>query len=369
MESHLKGNHFKLFASCIMIKGHKRGIIYDLIRSTFDFIPLGIFELFKEKRTIGELLDSYNNSEREIIEEYLDFLLEKEYIFFCDSQDFENFKELDLIWDDPAQITNAIVDITKLNNTNIYDVFNYLSLLGCRNISVWDNSNRTFKELVALFDKLKGISFKNFELIKKKTKEFESMDKEFIARNNICFSRFVVHGSDKNIEERFPNYFVYKESTLELDINRKDNLKSEGQFHVNLPLFMEAQGHNSYFNRKIYIDINGQIKNAPECEKSYGNINELKDLKELKQIIFSGDFQKYWFVSKDICTVCKDCEFRYMCVDNRIPFKRKNEEWYYKNECNYNPYIGKWKGDESYESLLNSGIRLAEKVITSYSEK
>lgn len=58
--------------------------------------------------------------------------------------------------------------------------------------------------------------------------------------------------------------------------------------------------------------------------------------------------------------VCKDCEFRYMCVDAAIPNKRKDNSWYRSSECNYNPYISKWNNEEGYKTLSECGIIVGE---------
>ena len=40
--------------------------------------------------------------------------------------------------------------------------------------------------------------------------------------------------------------------------------------------------------------------------------------------------QHLWDITKDKIEICKDCEFRYVCPDHRIPFKEKEENQYYK---------------------------------------
>jgi len=124
-------------------------------------------------------------------------------------------------------------------------------------------------------------------------------------------------------------------------------------FVVNIPFFTESQKHHTYFNRKLFISSRGSIKNAPECEEIIGNINSKEELIKLIELEAN---QKYWHVTKDMSDVCKHCEFRYMCMDNRIPYQRKNGEWYHKEECDYNPYIGKWKGEKGYKNLNECGI-------------
>lgn len=125
---------------------------------------------------------------------------------------------------------------------------------------------------------------------------------------------------------------------------------------VNLSLFTESQKHHTYYNRKLYIGKKGEIKNAPECEEIFGNIQDIQKISDIEKIIEQLGFQKYWYVHKEICDVCKDCEFRHMCVDNRLPYERKENEWFHKIECNYNPFICKWKGEKGYRTLEECGV-------------
>ena len=147
---------------------------------------------------------------------------------------------------------------------------------------------------------------------------------------------------DKNLEDKI-YYFKVNKS--------RSSKKRNSNFRSNRNLFSESQYHHTYFNRKLYIGPNGEIKNAPECEETFGNIKDLNSVEDLKEIISTPAFQKYWFVHKDLCDVCKHCEFRHMCVDNRMPFERADNQWYHKIECNYNPFIAKWEGEIGYRTL------------------
>lgn len=54
---------------------------------------------------------------------------------------------------------------------------------------------------------------------------------------------------------------------------------------------------------------------------------------------FEHEFIKYY----PHTGTCKDCEFRYMCPDNRIPLKKDNNTYYHDNSCNYDPYSNIWQ--------------------------
>ena len=141
------------------------------------------------------------------------------------------------------------------------------------------------------------------------------------------------------------------------------------QLSRNLDHFTEAQEHHTYFNRKLCIDTDGTIKNASECAEAFGNIADLTSADDLFQIISSPDFQKYWFIRKDQTDVCKDCEFRYLCTDNRVPVKRNDHEWYHTVECGYNPYISLWDDEDGYKTLSDCGVVSNQDVFSIDKEK
>src|SRR5690606_37404254 len=148
-------------------------------------------------------------------------------------------------------------------------------------------------------------------------------------------------------------YFETKVNLVDLLLTFK---KSELLFGVNVKLFREAQHFNTYFVNKIYFDKNGDIKNSIRLTKSFGNIENLHKVEDLSKIVAKKDFQEYWFVHKDLIDICKNCEYRYFCVDNRIPIKRNENEWFNTVECNYNPFIGAWPGERDFKTLSECGI-------------
>lgn len=127
-------------------------------------------------------------------------------------------------------------------------------------------------------------------------------------------------------------------------------------FKIELDSYRESYFRHKYYNKSIFINKRGEVKNTHKSKKVYGNVKSIKDVLELKKIASQAEFQKYWFAHKELCDVCKDCEFRHMCVDNRLPYQRKDGSWHHKIECDYNPYICKWKGEEGYKTLEECGV-------------
>jgi len=115
-------------------------------------------------------------------------------------------------------------------------------------------------------------------------------------------------------------------------------------FSPNQPHFTESQHYNTCLNRKICIDVNGEIKNCPAMSRSFGNIKD----STLEEALNKPGFKDLWGIRKDDIDVCKDCEFRYMCTDCRTFIKDPGNFYSQPAKCPYNPYIAKWEGEEGY---------------------
>lgn len=57
----------------------------------------------------------------------------------------------------------------------------------------------------------------------------------------------------------------------------------------------------------------------------YGNIF----INNIMNIVYSNNFQKYWYIKKDDIDGCKECEYRYICTDCRV-FIKDTENIYSK---------------------------------------
>ena len=110
-------------------------------------------------------------------------------------------------------------------------------------------------------------------------------------------------------------------------------------FTINISHFTESQHHNTCLNRKIAIDVEGNIKNCPSMSQSFGNIRDTT----LQEALDHPDFKKYWNVTKDQISVCKDCEFRHICTDCRAYLENPEDRYSKPLKCGYNPYTCEWE--------------------------
>ena len=54
-------------------------------------------------------------------------------------------------------------------------------------------------------------------------------------------------------------------------------------------------------------------------------------------------FTDLWYIKKDDIKKCKDCEYRYMCLDCRIYITDPHDPFSAPAKCNYNPCTNKWQ--------------------------
>jgi hypothetical protein len=274
-------------------------------------------------------------------------------------------EDSNLHFDPPSYVTNSILEF----NTKSIEFINHLSQaidifegLNCKHVALKINGeikSSSLKKIVQLIND-SNIHKTDFYF------EFTEFLYSDLFVNLLCHTIrlgkvFIFNAPfDKNLED----LIFYFKSSFKPNYNKEAH-----EFRCNKTLYTESLSYHTYFNRKIYIGPNGEIKNAPECEDSLGFIEDLNSLDDIKEIILTPPFQKYWFVHKDLCDVCKHCEFRHMCVDNRVPFERSEIEWYHKIECNYNPFIAKWEGEPGYKTLEECGVVSNDKMFSIDQEK
>ena len=343
---------FKWHEEVKLVKGFIRSCVYDLPRNDYIFIPNIILDSIK--RIEGNSICLIEQLEEED-KHWFTIFEQNDYFFSIQEKLLLCFSSLSLKWESPSIITNAIIDVynEKDINTQIY----LIEKLGCKHIAI--RFFGVFKKdyIFNLFENNFAVSsFQNVDIYIKNSNELKKSDFIDLCTKYPLINNIFISGSRSKKKMLKLNSFCTIFYLSENDMNY-----NAPNFNVNITHFTESQKHNTYFNRKLYIDLNGKIKNAPECDEMYGYIQDVANEEELKLIISKPEYQKYWFIYKDIIEICKVCEFRYMCVDARIPLQSENGNWYHETECPYNPYIAKWQGEDGYVAVEECGTYSKEK--------
>lgn len=340
-----KETYFKVFSNCIPVKGFRRSLICDLQKNKFDFIPNELFNILqtKEGSTIDELIREYGKENRQIINEYFEFLTEKEYIFWCeDKEELSFFPTLNMQWDAPSIISNAIIDILDIEFYNFDSIFAQLEELGCMDIQLRCFKNIDIKKIHEQLKCSEGTRIKSIVLFLKYDDRAPFTEYEELLSNHPRIVKLIIHSSPDEIAKKNTSgnpLILYIEQYIESSNNC--GIINPSYFTTNIPVFTESQQHNTCLNRKISIDINGEIKNCPSMTKSYGNIKTTT----LGKAIDKPGFKDLWYIHKDQIETCKDCEFRHICTDCRAFIKDSNNVYSKPLKCGYDPYTAVWAKD------------------------
>jgi SPASM domain peptide maturase of grasp-with-spasm system len=340
----MESENYLLCANVIPVKGVNRSIICDLTRDLYRMIPNALYVILKDKtvKSLDQVLDKYSDGSMEsadTINEYFAFLTNHDFIFHSNFPDY--FPSLKLDWDFPAEVSNAVLDIKEFDLEDTVSLFHQLEILGCNNVQLRFMQYYSLDILTFLFSKISHSIIDNIEVImpylcESETEKWKNFVKQEFRIHFVQFYNAPIyetllepkngHGSVVTIKDSFTN-------------QKNCGVISPFYFVSNIHSFTEAQKHNSCLNRKISIDTEGYIRNCPSMPEHYGNIKDTT----LQEALQHPDFKKYWFINKDQISVCKDCEFRYICTDCRA-YRENPEDLYSKPlKCGYNPYTCEWE--------------------------
>lgn len=336
--------YFNIFSNILITKGVGRILISDLQRNVSELYPLELYDLTEELKTdsIQNVLNNYDAASKEILQEYIDFLQEKEYGFITQNDWDRNFPPLAYEYNDYSILSNIFLE---LEDIDILDkIKESIESLEIKHLVIYSKNQLSFEQFLKIDHKFENSPLEGIEIF---SPFHNVINEDFIqnlSKNTSRIYNMVFYGCKKapfKVKDFFRFTINFTNQDLKISSCGKVNLD---YFNTNLPKVLEAINHNSCLHKKISIDINGNIKNCPVMPQSFGNIKDTTLEKALKH----KEFKKYWNLNKDKIEVCKGCEFRYICTDCRAYTERthKNEEGLDISKplkCGYDPYTGEWE--------------------------
>jgi len=303
----------------------------------------------------GESLDCIEGKLKEIgieFSHWLRLLLKEELVFECPEIFRNSFPPLDLVVQRPLKIDTAVLYFTRVRS----DIMDILERFGCQHVAILlRKTNLT--ELNKIWRIIDDISITSVSL--HFTTEVDHDWLTDIITNASHKLRFVsVEG--EGAENPIPSI------PGSVSLHRLSPRFRLGYYQpcliLNQEVYLDALQRNVYFNRKIFIDEYGRIG----CGDGYWSTQHKPNIiaHALKDYLTAMDIPSIWSARKDDIDICKDCELRYMCVDPRIPKRRKDGTLFYENECAYNPYISKWHDQSGYLPLSDSGVYNSDQGVT-----
>ncbi|WP_312752613.1 grasp-with-spasm system SPASM domain peptide maturase [Epilithonimonas hominis] len=332
-------NYFYIQTNCVVVKGYLQSTICDLERNDYEILPNILSDLLSKHNgsKIELLLKEIEKKDKDIVVEFLEYLLENEYIFVSQNH-CGIINEIDVEYTYHNEILNTIIDYNPLFFKKSVEEISKLNseLLQIRLFKI-----NFFDGLLSDIEILHNTSFKYVELFFAGHLENDFILKlsEINKLINNRIKRIYVQKSQVEINEHYTFKVYEKEFTEFLTENDCGNCYSNN-FNCDYDTFTISQNYNSCLYKKISIDSNGIVKNCPSFKKGFGNI---KDIKGLSTIIKKKEFNKFWSIQKDNINVCKNCEFRYICTDCRVYVEDDNDIFSKPLKCNYNPFTGEFK--------------------------
>lgn len=288
-------SYFILFSSSILVKGVCQTAIIDLQRKQLNFIPNSLFQIIQECKTftIKEVYKKYS-TDTKTLDEYFKWLLNKEVGFFGTKTDIDSFPKMPRKWDFPSLISNAILDWDKDSNYNILDSVEQLDELNCFHIQFRFYSVKDNSIIDNILKACSQLSFRSLEIVLP-LHSFEKMPNNSYIESYSKLSSLIIYGCD--IKEYEP---TFKDSRIKFIDDNIDNCHSCGvitpsYFSTSVEHYTESLKFNTCLNRKISIDVNGEIKNCPSMKKSYGNIKNTTLIEALNK----KGFKDVWHIKKD----------------------------------------------------------------------
>lgn len=330
---------------CIPVKGYNRAIIYDILRKDYFFIPNEYYEILDTNDFI-RFLKIKDADERQ---ELVNFLEGEEIIFeLSDPDQRKRFVPLDRNLHTPNQFSNLVVHANI--DPNFFDFIAGEYLMNISIIAPQLDAN-----LFTIIEKINTLEIDGIYLyIENFNAALFGAYCEAFSHYQLVFSVNFFNTSGTAQTKLISNiyYNFFEESFADY----KSKLTFD-KLDINNEHFFEAYNYHSYYFGKIYIDEAGSVKNGLNNSKSFGNVQSITE-EQFLNIISSSEFLELGNIKKNNTLVCKDCEFRYMCMDSRVPIKG-DQQWYHETECAYNPYLAKWENEDGYLTLSESGIEVS----------
>lgn len=330
---------FRLYACCIPVRGARRSTICDLQRQTYHLVPNGLYDILTlfNNVTLEEIKNEFDVSEHEVIDEYFEFLVKNELGFWCD--DPACFPTIDLGWEAPERVTNAIIDTGSESSHDYSVIFSQLDDLGCRAVLMRWFCFIHIDQLDNILAFARAGRLRSIELVVPYGEGWEDSAAENLCRTHKRITSVYLHSAPRTRSASMrsgtvPLVWQAQAVTSEMHCGEV----TPTYFIVNINSFAESQEFNSCLNRKISVDQRGEIRNCPAMGQSFGNISDTS----LQGVIARRDFQEIWRVNKDQIEICKDCEFRYICIDCRALIRNPEDRYSKPSKCTYDPYKAVW---------------------------
>lgn len=337
---------FIVSSSCALTKGASRTLIQDFQRSNADYVPNDYHDLCSllNRHKISDIAGMVESNSLADYYKFVDFMIEREYAFVSDNP--QMFPEISKdSCDDENNIYDAIIDIDENDiKTEKMEVFlTDLKKLHCTDLQVRVYNHSDMGILHHVLNRICNHVFLYVELHIDSPRHVTFEDCCNIILNYAPITNIFLYKSSsntsRNYNENTEGCYPLKMGTVHYATAELNNancgcVSDYSKTYRNAWFYKMSQAHNSCLYKKVALDKHGNVRNCPSMHEKY-------DLSEgLETITSSPAFRKYWDITKKDVEGCKDCEFRFNCLDCRAHTKG-NGLFNKPVTCKYNPFLAK----------------------------
>ena len=330
---------FRLFSCCVPVRGARRSTICDLQREQYHLIPNGLYDILHRytDHTLDEVKADFPPDLHATLDEYFGFLVKEEYGFWCD--DPEAFPPLDLSWERPERVTNALVDVDERSRHDWPSLLAQLDELGCQALQVRFFRPAPVEELDAVLGAMAHGRLRTVELLLPHDPAWGERTLEDLCLRHQRVRGITVHSAPETKTDRVGGLetMIFHRAEV-VDSHAHCGAVSPDWFIATLEGFAESRAFNSCLNRKLSVDAAGEIRNCPSLPRSFGNAATTP----LRDALDDPAFRELWGITKDQVETCRDCEFRYVCTDCRAFVRDPADRRSKPAKCAYDPYTARW---------------------------
>ena len=343
--------YFRFWSNCILIKGYSKSILYDMFRCRSVNVSSFFYNCYERYANIPvrDIAGDYSFMERRGYLKMIDYFIKNDFGILVD--DVDTLPPISMEYDTPYLATNVIVE----TNSDIYfnrliQILNILSYEKIQALQINDYGHLSLQQFQQISESLRSSSIEAVHIYSRYSESYTQKQLSFMHDNRRLRQITLMESPiDKKMDD---DSFVQGTVLFVRNVIDYSNCGNIGKkyFVTAQPFIIEAHTCNTCLNRKVCINIDGEVKNCPLMSESYGNIFQ----QPIRVIVEKDDFKKKWYLNKTMIDVCKDCEYRYFCTDCRHFVKDKKNIYSQPAKCNYNPYIAKWSDEDGYISVEES---------------
>ncbi len=328
----------KLFACCVPVRGARRTAIVDTQRETHYFVPNDLHMLLGPRQCLDmDKLEVQYPQQQAVLEQYVQFLLQHELAFFTNEP--ERFPVLNLDFQKPEPITNAIIDLDAESDFDLQQVVSQLDALKCKHLQLRLGVQQSCTSLACMLAAFSDSLIRGLEVYVPYEASYDLSALENLSRAVPRLTTLYLYGAADNVVHWYRRYNLRVVHVQEqLAFPGCCGVVQSHYFAHGLAHLTEATSYNSCLNRKIAIDAQGNIKNCPSMPQAYGDVRTTSLADALQQ----PGFTQVWSIAKDQVKVCQDCEFRLMCTDCRAYIEDPHDAYSKPLKCGYDPYTTQW---------------------------